>query len=205
MCSQTIVAGSDDGRYTRVSKERNDESDSFIASVALVCSHVVAKEPVFAVFKPRLQSRSHIPLLRSKQQTMKKNIFRSIGAVLAGLIFIGATHTAIDAILESNGVLPKGHLNVSASLIIFVIFYRAVFSFAGCYLTARLAPSGPMKHSMILGAFGTVLSVVGAIATASMNIAPAYYGWSLVVMALPIAWLAGKLYAKRNERVSAYR
>lgn len=136
---------------------------------------------------------------------MKKNTLKSIGAVLAGLICIGVTHTSIDAILESNGVLPKGHLNVSASLILFVIFYRAVFSFAGCYLTARLAPSHPMKHSLILGAIGTVLSAVGAIATASMNLAPGYYPWTLVVIALPIAWLAGKLYVKRNESVSAYR
>jgi hypothetical protein len=130
---------------------------------------------------------------------MNKNIFKSIGAVIAGFIFIGITHTAIDAILERTGVLPKGNLYVSTGLILFVIFYRALFSVAGCYLTAKLAPNKPMKHALILGAIGTVLSAGGAITTADMNLGPAWYAWTLVVIALPIAWLGGKLYLMRNK------
>lgn len=132
---------------------------------------------------------------------MNNTILKSIGAVVAGLIFIGVTHSVIDAILENLGVLPDGHLNVSAELILFVIFYRAVFSFAGCYLTAALAPKSPMKHALILGGIGTILSAVGAIVTANMNIAPAWYAWSLAATALPIAWLAGQLYVRRNRSV----
>ena len=134
---------------------------------------------------------------------MKSIIIRSIGAVIAGLLFIGVTHSAIDAILENTGVLPKGNLYVSAGLILFVIAYRAVFSFFGCYLTAKLAPKNPMKHSLILGSIGTVLSMIGAIVTADMNLGPAWYAWSLVVIALPIAWLAGKLYVMRNPSTAA--
>jgi hypothetical protein len=136
---------------------------------------------------------------------MSKNVLKSIGAVLAGLIFIGVTHSAIDAILEGAGVLPKGHLNVGAGLILFVILYRAIFSFAGCYLTAKLAPGTPMKHSLILGGIGAALSATGAIVTANMNIAPAWYAWSLVVIALPIARLAGKLYKVRNAKDAVYQ
>src|SRR5262245_50521014 len=127
-----------------------------------------------------------------------KNIWKSIGAVAAGFLFIVVTHTATDAILESAGVLPKGHLNVEAGLILLVIGYRAFFSLLGCYLTARLAPQNPMKHSLILGGIGTLLSAAGAIATANMNIGPAWYAWSLVVIALPIAWLAGKIFESRS-------
>ena len=123
---------------------------------------------------------------------------KSIGAVVAGLFFIGVTHSAIDALLESIGVLPKGNLYVSTSLILFVILYRAVFSLIGCYFTAKLAPRNPMKHSLILGGIGTVLSATGAIVTANMNLGPGWYAWSLVVIALPVAWLGGKLYLKRN-------
>jgi hypothetical protein len=133
---------------------------------------------------------------------MNRNTLKSIGAVIAGFIFIGITHTATDAILESTGVLPKGNLYVSASLILFVIFYRALFSLAGCYLTAKLAPNNPMKHALILGALGTVLSAVGAIVTADMNLGPAWYAWTLVLIALPIAWLGGKLYLMRNRTAS---
>ena len=135
---------------------------------------------------------------------MNKNTLKSIGAVLAGLIFIGITHTGTDAILEGAGVLPKGHLNVGAGLILLVILYRTIFSIAGCYLAAKLAPRNPMKHSLILGGIGTVLSAAGAIATADMNIGPAWYGWSLVVIALPIAWLGGKLYLTRNQNGAVY-
>jgi hypothetical protein len=81
-----------------------------------------------------------------------------------------------------------------------VISYRAILSLAGCYLTAKLAPTNPMKHSLILGGIGTVLSAVGAIVTASMNIGPAWYAWSLVVIALPISWLAGRIYVSRNSK-----
>src|SRR5688572_564618 len=120
---------------------------------------------------------------------MKTNILKSIGAVLAGLVFIGVTHSAVDAVLEAMGVLPKGHLHVSSGLILVVILYRAILSLAGCYLTAKLAPRNPMVHALVLGAIGTVLSAVGAIVTADMNLGPAWYAWSLAV-----AWLGGKLY-----------
>lgn len=126
------------------------------------------------------------------------NTLKSIGAVLAGLIFIGVTHSAIDAILETMGILPKGNLYVSTPLIWFVIFYRALFSLFGCYLTAKLAPKNPTMHSLILGGIGTVLSATGAIVTADMNLGPAWYAWTLAIIALPVAWLASKIYLARN-------
>jgi hypothetical protein len=131
-------------------------------------------------------------------KNMRSNIFKSIGAVVAGLVFIFITHSATDFILESAGILPKGHLHVGAGLILFVIFYRAVLSLLGCYLTAKLAPKKPMKHALILGCIGTVLSAAAAVATANMNLGPAWYAWSLVVISLPVAWLGGKLYEIRN-------
>jgi hypothetical protein len=134
---------------------------------------------------------------------MNTTILKSIGAVLAGFIFIGVTHTGIDAILEGIGVLPKGNLYVSTPLILFVIFYRAIFSLAGCYLTAKLAPKNPMKHALVLGGIGTLLSAAGAIVTADMNLGPAWYAWSLVIIAIPVAWLGGKLYLMRNPGAKA--
>ncbi len=122
---------------------------------------------------------------------------KSIGAVLAGFIFIVITHTATDAILEGAGVLPKGNLFVGTGLILIVIGYRAVFSLIGCYLTAKLAPRHPMKHALILGLIGLVLSSVGAIVAADLG--PAWYAWTLAVIALPIAWLGGKLYELRLQ------
>lgn len=126
---------------------------------------------------------------------MNKTLIKSIGAVLAGLVFIIITHTATDAILEGAGVLPKGNLFVGTGLILIVLGYRAVFSFIGCYLTAKLAPRHPMKHALVLGLIGLVLSSIGAIVAADLG--PAWYAWTLAVIALPIAWLGGKLYEQR--------
>ena len=131
---------------------------------------------------------------------ISKSILRSVGAVLAGFIFIGVTHTATDAILEKTGVLPKGNLFVGTGLILIVIGYRAVLSLIGCYITALLAPNRPMKHTLALGIVGVLLSTAGALATANMNLGPAWYAWTLVAISLPIAWLAGKLYELRQPK-----
>jgi len=131
---------------------------------------------------------------------VSKSILRSVGAVLAGFIFIGVTHNATDAILEKIGVLPKGNLFVGTGLILIVICYRALLSLIGCYLTALLAPNSPMKHTLALGIVGVLLSTAGAIATANMNLGPAWYAWTLVAISLPIAWLAGKLYELRQPK-----
>jgi hypothetical protein len=93
-------------------------------------------------------------------------------------------------------VLPKDNLFVGTGLIWFVIGYRAVFSFIGCYLTAKLAPHSPMKHALILGLIGLVLGSIGAIVGADLG--PRWYAWTLAVIALPIAWLGGKLYELRK-------
>ncbi len=124
---------------------------------------------------------------------MNKNILKSVGAVFAGLVFIFASHTGTDVLLESLGILPKGNLFVGTGLILFVIGYRAVFSLAGCYLTARLAPKNPMAHSLTLGGIGVLLSGLGVIVNTKMHLGPDWYAWSLVVISLPIGWLGGKL------------
>ena len=126
------------------------------------------------------------------------NTIKSIAAVVAGFVFIVITHTGTDAILENAGVLPKGHLFVGTGLILVVLGYRAVFSLLGCYLTARLAPRNPMKHALILGAIGVVLSSIGAVVGADLG--PAWYGWTLAVISLPIAWLGGRWYEVRLQK-----
>ncbi len=130
---------------------------------------------------------------------MNKTTIKGVGAVLAGFLFIVTAHTATDVILESTGVLPKGHFFVGTGLIVFVIGYRAVFGLIGCCLTARLAPHSSMKHALMPGLIGLVLGTIGAIAAAHLR--PAWYPWTLAVIASPIAWPGGKL----NERRMAMK
>ena len=123
---------------------------------------------------------------------MKKGVIRSIGAVFAGLLFIAVTHNGTDFILENMGVLPKGNLHVATGLILMVLVYRTVFSLIGCYITARLAPNHPLRHALILGILGAIVSAIGAVVAS--DLAPGWYGLTLALLAIPIAYVAGKFY-----------
>lgn len=129
---------------------------------------------------------------------MNKNTLKSIGAVLAGFVVILVLSIGTDAILKAAGVLPYDHLFVSTGLILVVIFYRALYSLIGCYFAAKLAPYSPMKHALALGVVGLIISIIGAVVAADLG--PTWYAWTLAVIALPVAWLGGKLFELRNPR-----
>lgn len=120
---------------------------------------------------------------------------RSIGAVFAGLAFIFASHTGTDAVLHATGIFPPSGEAMSNGLFMLAFAYRAVFSVIGCFITALLAPQRPLKHAMILGAIGVVLSTVAVIATwnAGPELGPKWYPISLAFSALPAAWIGGLL------------
>ncbi len=92
------------------------------------------------------------------------------------------------------GVLPHGNLYAAAWVIWLVIVYRSAYVVFACYIIARLAPHHPMRHALIGGTIGFVLTIIGAIVTANMDLGPAWYAWTLAALTLPSAWLGGKLY-----------
>jgi hypothetical protein len=122
--------------------------------------------------------------------------WRSVGAVLAGLIFIVVTHLGTDTIMHATGVFPPWFQPMADSLWWLALGYRIVLSVAGSYLTARLAPARPLAHALALGAIGSVLSLAGVAAnwSAGPELGPKWYAIALVITALPSAWLGGKLY-----------
>ena len=130
---------------------------------------------------------------------MNKNILKSIGAGVAGIVAGAGLSLGTDSVLESSGVLPSGNLHVSTLLIWVVLLYRSAYNVLGFYVVAWLAPSYPMRHALILGVIGTVVSVLGAVAAANMNIAPAWFGWTLAALTMPSAWLGGKLYEQLSR------
>ncbi len=126
------------------------------------------------------------------------NILKSIWACFAGILVGVILSIGTDKILESMGILPHDNLWVSSSIIIFVIFYRTIYNIIGSYIVARLAPSLPMRHVMVVGVLGTIATIFGAIATRNMNLGPEWYCWALIVLALPSAWVGGKLFLRKN-------
>jgi hypothetical protein len=78
--------------------------------------------------------------------------------------------------------------------------YRIVISIAGAWLTARLAPHSPMKHAIILGVAGTILGVVGVVATWNLGMGPRWYPIALAVLAIPQCWAGGRLFEMRASK-----
>lgn len=120
--------------------------------------------------------------------------FKSIGAVLAGLVTIFVLSHITDFALEKPGIMKLPFSDNPTWFILGVTFYRLAYSVLGCYLAAHLAPDNPMRHAIILGIIGVILSTLGLIAMWEQE--PKWYPISLVVFSLPCAWLGGKLKTK---------
>jgi len=128
-----------------------------------------------------------------------RNIPRSIGAILAGFVFVFMVTLVTDQLLHMTGVFPPwgaSMVGYDAALLL-ATAYRIVFGIAGSYVTARLAPDRPMQHALIGGFIGLVLSIIGAAVTWNRGPAfgPHWYPLALVVTALPTAWVGGKLHS----------
>ena len=120
---------------------------------------------------------------------------RSIAAVLAGLVAIFVVTTATDIVLHAIGVFPPWGQPMSDGLFALATAYRIVYGVAGSYLTAWLAPDRPLRHALILGFIGLALATIGTVATwgRGPEFGPKWYAIAVIAMALPCAWVGGKL------------
>jgi len=129
----------------------------------------------------------------------QRSILRSIGALLAGFLVVVILSLGTDLVLHATGIFPPWGQPMSDALFLLATIYRTIYGVAGSYVTARLAPNRPMTHALIGGCIGLVLSTVGAVAT--WNKGPEFgrhwYPVALVVLAMPTAWLGGKLVGDR--------
>ncbi len=122
-------------------------------------------------------------------------ILRSIGAVFAGMLACIILSVGTDALLQATGVFPPFGERMADALLLLATAYRSVYSIAGSYIAARLAPDRPMRHALVLGALGFAVSIVGAVATWNGGPAfePKWYPLALIAIAMPCAWTGGRL------------
>ncbi len=127
---------------------------------------------------------------------MNKNIWKSIGAVLAGILVGAVLSIVTDVVLHAANVFPPWDQPASNALLLLATAYRTAYSVAGSYVTARLAPNRPMLHALMLGVLGLAVSIVGTVVTWNKGPAfgPHWYPIALVVLAMPQCWAGGKLY-----------
>lgn len=127
---------------------------------------------------------------------------RSILAVLAGFVLIFALATGTNLLLAAVApdTFPGSGIVTDNVALVLTLVYVAVYAIGGCYLTARLAPSHPMRHALILGALGLAFNVMGVVATWGQ--VPAWYSLIGLVLTMPYAWIGGRIRENQLESAS---
>jgi peptidoglycan/LPS O-acetylase OafA/YrhL len=125
----------------------------------------------------------------------------SVGAVAAGFLVTALASTATDAVMQAAGIFPSSPQGMSNSLFALACAYRALFTVAGGYATARLAPDRPMRHAWILAGIGLVAGLAGVVAyyvIGGAKLGPAWYAISIPLEAIPCVWLGARLAPTRR-------
>ena len=140
------------------------------------------------------------PLAVPATPARPRRLLRSVGAVLGALAANAVLSLAIDQVLHVLGVYPPWGQPMDDSRFLLATAYRLVIGVASGYLAARLAPDRPMRHAIALGVVGVVLSLAGALATWNRpELGPKWYPLSLIVLAIPCAWLGGVIHRARRS------
>lgn len=128
-------------------------------------------------------------------------ILRSAGAVVAGIAIVVALSTGTDFALQHSLLPAMNSAEAAPPLLALALAYRTLFGVLGGYVTARLAPSRPMAHAMVLGVLGTLAAIGGVVAM--WQLGNHWYPIALAVLALPQTLLGARL--ARREVVTPAR
>ena len=93
----------------------------------------------------------------------RRQIVRRTGAVFTGFAAIVILSVGTDAVLYATGIYPPWSERLSNALFVLATLYRVVYTVAGCYLAARLAPDRPMEHAFVTRHRGPCLEHRGGI------------------------------------------
>jgi hypothetical protein len=121
--------------------------------------------------------------------------WRSIGAVLGGIVVGAVASLGTDVVLHVLSIFPPWGAPMSDSMFVLATAYRLLYTVVGGYVTARLAPARPIKHAVIAGFVGVVANAMGVLATwdRGPEFGPRWYPLVLLITALPCAWVGGRL------------
>jgi len=126
--------------------------------------------------------------------TQTGNTGRSVVAVLAGFLAVAGLSLATDQVLHMLEVYPPWGQTMSNQLFAVALAYRVVYTVAGGWITARLAPRSPMRHVRVLAVIGLIAGSLGVVAAfAVANLGPNWYPIGIAVTAYPLTWAGGKL------------
>ena len=128
---------------------------------------------------------------------------RGVVAVGGGFLVTATASTVADAIMHAAGVLPRPPGVMSDGQFAMASTYRALFTVAGGFTAARLAPDRSLRYTWILAWIGFVAGLGGVIAfyvVGGPQMGPAWYAISIPVEAIPCVWLGGQLAIRTNSQ-----
>jgi hypothetical protein len=125
----------------------------------------------------------------------RRRVAGSIGAVLAGLAVTIVLSVGTDAVLQMAGLFDAASPRKFAWPYCLATLYRILYTVIGGYVTARIAPSRPMRHAMVQGAIGLAAAIGGVIAASGRgaDFGPFWYPLAVAAIALPGVWMGAQI------------
>ena len=131
--------------------------------------------------------------------TAPRNLWRSAGAILAGMLTVIVLSLGTDEILHLTQVFPPWDAKFDdPGLNALALTYRCIYNVIGAILAARLAPRNVARHLWIFALIGLALGTLGAAATIPMHLGPAWYPILLAISALPCTWIGALIFRARS-------
>jgi hypothetical protein len=128
-----------------------------------------------------------------------RNLWKSTGAVLLGIVVVVGLSLGTDQVFHALGIYPPwGEVMQGHALYVLALSYRLIYQVIGSYLTARFAPRNPMRHVWVGAGIGFLLGAAGAVAAIVGGLGPSWYPIALALSAVPCAWLGGYLYVRSH-------
>jgi hypothetical protein len=129
---------------------------------------------------------------------MPSHLLRSAAAIFVGFFSVAVLSLGTDQVLHVLEVYPPwGEPMYDPGLNALALSYRILFTIAGGYITAILAPHSPMRHVAVVGVLGLLTGSAGAIVAIRLaNLGPNWYPIALAVTGFPCVGLGGVLYTR---------
>jgi hypothetical protein len=130
------------------------------------------------------------------------SILKSIGAVIAGYLASAALTAVTISVL--GALFPESYRPENVGWVIFNVVYGCAFAVLGGYIAARLAPSRPFNHALVLGIlmalFAALTGYMVSVAPPSPEYAlqPAWYYPVLAITVLPSILLGAWLFTRKK-------
>jgi hypothetical protein len=128
---------------------------------------------------------------------MKINTVKSIGAIVAGFVVVAALSIGVDFIFNYLNIPSKSVVPTPTWFLILAFIYRSIFTVAGGYVTALVAPINKMRHVVVLGILGVLGGIAGVIG--GWNLSDHWYPVALAISAFPLIYVGGWLYTRRTR------